>query len=69
MRAIIIDDKDARALLDSLKLTALQAANHGLSPVHIREGATQKEIIEAAHGTFHYVVCRWLQEQGCNVVR
>lgn len=59
MRAIIIDDADARALLDQLKLTALQNAHH------LRLNMT----IDDMHRTFHYVVTRWLQEQGADVVR
>lgn len=72
MRAIIIDDKDARALLDKLQLASFekslggygvreQEAWHGL-PESMRE-----EIIRRVHGRFHYVVCTWLQEQGARV--
>lgn len=61
MRAIIIDDKDAKALLDSLKLEKLEEGNHfcGDKPVTLQH----------MHRTFHFVVCRWLQEQGADVVR
>jgi hypothetical protein len=74
VRAIIIDDKDARALLDRLKLESFEKslggygvneheAWHGL-PLSMRE-----EIIRRIHGRFHYVVCDWLQDQGAKVVR
>lgn len=66
MRAIIIDDKDARALLDQLKLEAMQRENFGFS---FRDGTTDSEKLDTIHRAFHYVVCRWLQDQGCNVVR
>ncbi len=64
MKAIIIEDVDARALLESLELTALRAANHWPN-----NSKATKEAIEEAHGIFHYVVCRWLQDHGANVVR
>ncbi len=63
MRAIIIEDKDARALLDSLKLESLRkdrpkyAESAGMSTV------------DTIHRTFHYIVVQWLQDQGANVVR
>jgi hypothetical protein len=68
MRAIIIDDKDARALLEQLKLESLQGS-HGVRsaedvPAHAREA-----LVAEVHRVFHYVVCRWLQDQGANVVR
>jgi phage terminase large subunit GpA-like protein len=59
MRAIIIEDKDAKALLDKLKL------------VKFTELPMRSEISKAAidytHRQFHYVVTKWLQEQGCDV--
>lgn len=75
MRAIIIQDNDAVALLDKLKLTSLEAGNYGLSRVYLDRNAwdvspeIQKSIVETAHKTFHMVVCRWLQEMGCDVTR
>lgn len=58
MRAIIIDDKDARALLDSLELEKMRLPLRGAQiPV------------EEIHRAFHYKVCCWLQDQGANVVR
>lgn len=63
MKAIIINDADARALLDSLELAQMRAANHW--PNH--STATNEAIIEA-HRAFHYIVCRWLQEQGADVM-
>lgn len=63
MKAIIISDMDARALLDKLKLTALREAGHlrGTDP-------DRQPSIEEMHRTFHYVVTRWLQEQGADCV-
>lgn len=61
MRAIIISDADACALLDQLKLEALSGPNQfdlGKSPT-----------LESMHRRFHFVVCRWLQEQGATVTR
>ncbi len=60
MKAIIINDTDARALLDKLKLQSLTADGH----IFLERPYT----IESIHRVFHYVVCRWLQEQGADVV-
>lgn len=64
MKAIIIEDVDARALLDSLELNTMRAANHW--PHNSK--ATNEAIVDA-HRTFHYIVCRWLQDHGANVVK
>lgn len=69
MKAIIIQDNDARSLLDLLKLenfTNRQYVNW--------EGAdggrkTVEQISEEVHRRFHFIVCRWLQDQGANVTR
>lgn len=60
MKAIIISDADARALLDKLELTALRNNGHNVR----LDTCTPAEM----HRVFHYVVCRWLQEQGADVV-
>jgi hypothetical protein len=70
VKAIIIQDADAKALLDKLKLTAFEEVRipsfvrEGLDPEAFRRAAT-----EAIHARFHFVVCRWLQDQGADVVR
>ena len=63
MRVIIIEDKDARALLDSLKLESL-TVNQGWGG-----DPDSQSLVSAIHRAFHYRVCVWLQEQGCEVVR
>lgn len=63
MKAIIISDMDARALLDKLQLAKLKDAGH-FPRTNPDEPATLSEV----HGAFHYVVCRWLQEQGADCV-
>ena len=67
MRAIIIEEKDAQQLLRDLDLQRLKESNtgrpYGMSDVDYYE------VLEKIHGEFHYVVCRWLQDQGANVVR
>ena len=63
MKAIIISDADARALLDKLELTKLKGAGH-----FPRESPENPPSIGEMHRVFHYVVCRWLQEQGADVV-
>ena len=62
MKAIIISDADARALLDKLELTAMKGANH------FREDHGRPATAAELHRAFHYVVCCWLQEQGADVV-
>ena len=63
MKAIIISDSDAKALLDRLELKAMREANHWPA----NASALDEEIIEA-HRAFHFIVCRWLQEMGADVV-
>lgn len=63
MKAIIISDADARALLNKLELTAMRGAHHIM-----REDSTRPASVEDIHRAFHYVVCRWLQEQGADCV-
>lgn len=62
MKAIIISDTDARALLDKLRLTALTGSNT------FRFDPTRPPSMEDMRRTFHYVVVRWLQEQGADCV-
>lgn len=51
MRAIIIEEKDIKALMERLELKKLQ----------LRGTQTPEDEI---HRHFHFVVCGWLQEQG-----
>lgn len=63
MRVIIIEDKDAKALLKQLELRKLQGPSRMLTDNAGCDTATFNEV----HRLFHFEVCRWLQEQGCNV--
>jgi hypothetical protein len=36
---------------------------------HSKWKADQPADVAEIHRWFHYVVCKWLQDQGCNVVR
>jgi hypothetical protein len=96
MRAIIIDHKDALALLDQLKLETMDASGRDYPTVEIEvrrildkklgplsddkaietSGAVASllcgpsgEIVKEIHRRFHFVVVRWLQEQGASCVR
>lgn len=76
MKAIIIQDHDAANLLDSLKLAKLSEQHPFVrnedQSIHPLSSAEQKildQLVEAVHRRFHYVVCRWLQEQGASVLR
>jgi hypothetical protein len=62
VKAIIISDADARALLDKLELTALRGDNI------MRDDPTRPTTMGEIHRAFHYVVTRWLQEQGADCV-
>jgi hypothetical protein len=68
MRAIIIDDKDAVALVDKLKLVKL---SENQLVAHTARNLTGDQLIrtiaDELHGRFHYEVVRWLQEQGARV--
>jgi hypothetical protein len=61
MKAIIISDADARALLDKLELESLKDS-------HPRWTDANPPKVGEVHKAFHYIVCRWLQEQGADVV-
>ena len=63
VKAIIITDMDARALLDKLKLESMYENNH-----FRRTDFDKPASVEDVHRAFHYVVCRWLQEQGADIV-
>jgi len=60
MRVIIIEDKDAKALL--VKLNERRLAKQEFLGSHADEFT-----INDVHRMFHYEVCSWLQEQGCKV--
>ena len=62
MRAIIIDDKDAQQLLRELEHKRLELKSD-------LKGKPTTFAIEDVHRAFHYVVCKWLQEQGADVIR
>lgn len=66
MRVIIIEDKDARALVESLEMQKLKENRHLLGKDWVD---IPPELVNACHRTFHYVVVRWLQDQGCNLIR
>lgn len=71
MRAIIIDDKDARELLDQLKLDQFkQLEDARLEYFRQQHPETwAKEVVGEIHRRFHFVVTRWLQDQGADCVR
>lgn len=78
MKAIIIQDHDARALLDQLKLEEVKPPSTvfipGASPEQVDQfnkvyEAWMKQHVSDTHRRFHFVVCRWLQEQGASVIR
>lgn len=68
MKAIIIEDKDARALLDSLQLEKV-TAKQAINTESLEGRKTLDELIQEVHVRFHYMVVRWLQEQGADCIR
>jgi len=56
MRAIIIEDKDAKSLLEKLELEKFK--RDGL------RSSDEPASLSDIHRRFHYVVTKWLQEQG-----
>lgn len=61
MRVIIIQDKDARELLDQLELKRVKESGNVVK----KHG----DPIDDVHGMFQYVVVQWLQDQGANFLR
>lgn len=63
MKAIIISDQDARALVDRLELAKYHEQ-------HImRRDPDKSPTADEMHRWFHFVVVKWLQEQGADVTR
>ncbi len=63
MKAIIISDSDARALLDSLELTKMRH-------IDLMRPSTEESTSYAdVHRAFHYIVTGWLQAQGADVTK
>ncbi len=69
MRVIVIDDKDALALLDRLKLTTFEDYCCRTSEIYDIGADARKAMVEEIHRRFHFVVSSWLREQGANTVR
>jgi len=71
MKAIIIQDSDAANLLDLLALEKFsdpQMWQHNDAWNNLPEN-TRNAMLSHLHRKFHYIVCRWLQEQGASCVR
>lgn len=68
MKAIIIEEKDCKALLDRLELAKFQAAHRQpirhIAPKELGIGTSETVTLEDMHRWFHYVVTEWIQEQG-----
>jgi hypothetical protein len=71
VKAIIIQDTDAANLLDLLKLEKFsdpQMWSHN-DAWHALPESTRNAMLDSLHRKFHYIVTRWLQEQGASCVR
>ena len=77
MRAIIIQDADARALLDQLKLESFGDTNvimPSMTPEQYDQfnkvyGPWLKQAKQEMHRAFHHRVATWLSDQGASLVR
>lgn len=68
MRVIILEDKDSIALIEQLELAKLKARRDPSSMNPFKKEDV-KWTIDDVHRWFHYHVVRWLQDQGCEVIR
>ena len=72
MRAIIIDDKDCKELVDKLSLTKYNIEHYSASHPDIFQKFVEKGlgredfkfVIDGIHRAFHYELVRWLQDNG-----
>lgn len=71
MRAIIIQDKDAKALLDQLKLEAFynRGRLYGFPALEKLTESEREMVLTELHRKFHYIVTHWLQDQGADLIR
>jgi len=54
--------------MDQLKLESFRFSSFG--PIVDRVSKEDMEQVQKdIHGTFHFIVARWLQEQGANLIR
>lgn len=67
MRAIIIEDKDCKALLDKLLISKPRVtemlARLSIDENSPREGLAER-VVESAYSNLRHIVVDWLQEQG-----
>ncbi len=68
MRAIIIEDKDAKALIQQLELSAFHQKQMDSPTLELVPERTRHTLIEDIHKRFHYVVWRWLEQQGASTI-
>lgn len=62
MRVVIIQDHEAKALVDKLELVKLRARVGTFAQTDSPE-----QQFKAVHEVFHYEVVKWLQEMGCKL--
>lgn len=72
MRVILIEDVDAKALMDSLELTALKGSRPlGVEEIECWDNLPQNikdSLIREIHRKFHYVVYNWLNKHGASAI-
>lgn len=69
MKAIIIEEKDSKALLDRLELQKFRKGDpHPGQQVSTSTAIGNHNLVTLGdmHRWFHYVVTKWLQEQGAD---
>lgn len=77
MKAIIIQDHDCKALIEKLQLEKLKDRPTvfipGATPEQVEQfnkvyGRWIQDVKNDLYSSFHFVVVRWLQEQGANLI-
>jgi len=61
MKVIVFKDEDAKYLLEKLKYETLKLVNE-------TDSKEKRFMAEKIHRAFHYHVCKWLQDQGANIL-
>lgn len=65
-KVYIVTEEEMNSLIDSLKLKAMEEANH-IRGQNLT--ADEQNRLDGVHRAFHYIVIRWAQSMGFSGVR
>jgi hypothetical protein len=65
----VVTETEMLALIDQLKLTAMQDVGHFRNWQEPKEWGDKPPQLADMHRAFHYVVVRWVQEMGFSGLR